>query len=264
MSDEGKQVFVCAIENAMISLGVFYQDKLIFNASIAADFAKSADEYAITLSGLFALRGVSAAKIKNAIIASVVRPLNEPIIQAIEQLMLVNPLIVGPGVKTGLDIKTDIPSQVGADIVANAVGAQMKGKNPMVVLDFGTATTLAGINEAGALCGVLICPGIRSSLDALSSRAAELPSIALDKPKRLFGKNTNDSMVNGIILGHAAMVDGLLDRIDETWNNKTSTVIATGGYAQKILPFCHTRHTILYDSNLSLFGLKRILDLNDR
>lgn len=178
--------------------------------------------------------------------------------------MQVKPLLVGPGVKTGLNIKTDIPSQMGADIVANAVAATSLEKCPMVILDFGTATTLTAINENGELCGVLIYPGVRSSLNALSSQAAELPGISLDSPKALLGKNTIDSMVSGIIYGNASMIDGLLDRIAEEWTAKELTVIAAGGLADRIISYCKSGHKIQFVPNLTLLGLKKIYHLSYR
>lgn len=257
-------LFACSIENAYILLGVFDGDRLLFDSKIAAFTEKNVDEYAILINGIFSMYQVALSSINGAIISSVVRPLNATMIQIIEKLMHIKPLLVGPGMKTGLNIKTDIPSQVGADIVANAVAAASLAKSPMVFIDFGTATTLTGINKNGELCGVLICPGVRSSLDALSAHAAELPSIALDDPKILLGKNTIDSMVGGIIYGNASMIDGLLDRIAEDWNTQELTVIATGGLADKIIPYCRSNCRIQYEPNLTLLGLKIIYHLNDR
>ncbi|MEA4889176.1 MAG: type III pantothenate kinase [Clostridiaceae bacterium] len=257
-------LFTCNIENTTVSFGVFDGDMMIFNAQIATSCEKSSDEYAILINNVFSMNHLALSSVDGAIISSVVRPLNETIGQAIEQLLRVKPLFVGPGVKTGLNIKTDFPSQVGADIVANAVAALSLVKSPLVLLDFNTATTLTGINENGELCGVLIYPGVRSSLKDLSDHAAELPRIALDSPKHLLGKNTIDSMVSGIIYGNAAMIDGILDRLAEEWNTMELTVIATGGLADKIIAYCRCKHKIQYEPNLTLLGLKKIYSLNDR
>jgi len=134
----------------------------------------------------------------------------------------------------------------------------------MVFIDFGTATTLTGINAHGELCGVLICPGVRSSLDALSANAAELPKIALENPKSVLGRNTIDSMTGGIIIGHAAMIDGLLDRIAQAWDMARLTVIATGAYAERIIPYCQGNHPIRHEPGLTLQGLRLIHRLNER
>ena len=256
--------FVCSLENTTLSLGVFSNDQLLFRAHMATDRNKTADEYQVLLSNLLALNGVTPAEISDAIVASVVRPLNDVVSQAICQLIQVRPLFVGPGVKTGLDIKTDIPSQVGADIVANAVGALGQHAGPLVFIDFGTATTVTAINEKGELCGVLICPGVRISLDALSAQTTDLPGLSLEAPRRLFGRNTIDAMLSGVIYGHASMVEGLLDRIADTWNNKELTVMVTGRHAEKIMPHLRTKKAVHHDPDLTFKGLRRIFQLNDR
>lgn len=255
-------LFACDIGNTSISLGVFDGDSMVMDSKIATSYEKSADEYAILLTGIFAMHHVDVLSIKEAIISSVVRPLNTTMLHAIEKTMHVTPMFVGPGLKTGLNIKTDIPSQMGADIVSNAVAAVSMHASPMVILDLGTATTLTAINEKGELCGVLIIPGIRSSLNALSAQAAELPRISLEKPRAFLGKNTIDSMMSGVVYGNASMIDGLLDRIKEEWKVENLTVIATGGLADIILPYCRPGTVIHLEANLTLQGLKIIHRLN--
>ena len=245
-------------------MGVFDEDRLLFESSITTDAAKCVDEYVILISSIFAMNNVALTSVDKAVVSSVVRPMNALMVQIVEKLMLVKPLLIGPGVKTGLNIKTDIPSQVGGDIVANAVAAVSLVKGPLVFIDFCTATTLTGINMQGELSGVMICPGVRSALNALSANAAELPMIALENPKSVLGKNTIDSMAGGTIIGHAAMIDGLLDRIAEEWNQPGLNVIATGEYAEWIIPFCRSSHHIRYERNLTLQGLKQIQLLNER
>jgi len=257
-------LFCCDIGNTDISFGVFDGDAMVFDSKIAASYEKSVDEYAILISGVFAMYHVALSAIDGAIISSVVRPLTSTMSRAIEKLMQVKSLLVGPGVKTGLNIKTDIPSQMGADIVANAVAATSLAAGPLVFIDLGTATTLTAINDNGELCGVLITPGVRSSLDALSAQAADLPCISLDSPRTLLGKNTIVSMVSGTVYGYASMIDGLLDRIANEWNTEKLTVIATGGLAEKILPYCRSRHHIQCEPDLTLLGLKKIYQLNAR
>lgn len=253
-----------SIENSQIFLGVFAGDKLLFNAQVATNRDQTDDEYAILLQGVLSMHQINRQSFSGAIVASVVRPLTAVIIRAIQKLTGIVPLLLGPGIKTGLNIRTDIPSQVGADIVANAVAAMQMAKVPLIVLAFGTATTLTGLSAAGELTGVLIYPGVRASLDSLSSQTADLPSIAPDKPKSVLGKNTIDAMVSGIIYGNAAMVDGLLDRIAAEWNTKSLTVIATGQLAETIIPYCRSRHDLCYEPNLTLLGLKHIYRLNSR
>lgn len=261
-------LLTCSIENAHVALGVFDGDRLVFEAQLATARGRTADEYAILLSGIFRLHQLPAQSVDSAILASVVRPLNTIIIRAIGQLTGVRPLLVGPGLRTGLNIKTEIPSQLGADIVANAVAALSLAPGPLVFVDFGTATTLTGINEKGELSGVLICPGLRTSLDALSATAAELPAIALENPRTLLGRNTVDSMTSGVIHGHAAMIDGLLERIGADWGlsgtGQLLTVIATGELAELVIPHCRGPHPIRPVPGLTLLGLKRIHQLNQR
>ncbi len=257
-------LLAASIENSQILLGVFGDDKLLFNAQIATDREKTDDEYAILIHGILLMNGVDKSAVRSAIVASVVRPLTPVICQAIRKITHVSPVVLGPGVKTGLNIRTDIPSQVGADIVANAVAAIQIASSPMVVISFGTATTFSGLKADGELSGVLIYPGVRSSLDALSDQAAELPSIAPDRPKTVLGKNTIDSMVSGIIYGNAAMIDGLLDRIAEDWQTDQLTVMTTGPFADRIMPHCKSRNIIKNEPNLTLLGLKQIYEQNNR
>lgn len=257
-------LLACDIGNTNISIGVFTDDDIVFHSKIATVYDKSADEYAILLKGILSMYGMAAADIDGAVLSSVVRPLNDKIIAAVVKLTRITPLMVGPGVKTGLNIKTDIPSQIGADIVANAVAAAAIADFPIIVVALGTATTLTGINSDGELCGVLICPGVSSSLKALSAHAAELPQVALEKPKGLFGKNTIDAMVSGIVFGNASMIEGLLDRFSAEWDELSLTVVVTGGHADSILPYINSDHKIMHEPNLTLFGLKKIYQLSRR
>lgn len=261
---EIKAMLTCTIENSGILLGMFEGDQLVFEASLSADRSRSADEYAILIGSCFAMHGRDPAEIGGAVVASVVRPLSAAVMQAIERMTGVRPLLVGPGIKTGLNIKTDIPSQVGADIVANAVAALSMARGAMVIVDFGTATTLTGINGQGELCGVMIAPGLQTSLDALSANAAELPFVSLDRPAALLGKNTNDAMASGFIHGHAAMVDGLLARVAADWMVDDLTVIATGRLAGLVIPNCLVKFQIREEPDLALIGLKLIFRLNER
>ncbi len=257
-------LFVCDIGNSSIKTGVYNDDKLLFRSVFSSVDHRTADDMAVLIKGAFSMHGVDPALVDGAVIASVVRPLTSTAAAAIELLMHVKPLIVGPGVKTGLNIKTDIPSQLGADIAAGAVGAQIMRPQPQVIISMGTATTLTSINDQGELCGVLIVPGIGISLAALAENAAELPLSGLNPPTILLGRNTADSMNSGIIFGNASMLDGLLDRISSEWKQDTLDVIATGAYAEMVLPYMISGHRIKYEANLTLLGLKRIYQLNNK
>lgn len=255
-------LFVCDIGNSSIRTGVFNGDKLLFSSVFSSKDHRTTDDMAVLISGAFAMHGIDISNVDGAVIASVVRPNTSSVMAAIELLMGIKPLVVGPGVKSGLNIKTDIPSQLGADIVACAVGAQLMEPRPQVIAALGTAVTLAGINNQNELCGVIIAPGIGISMEALSEHAAELPRAGLDCPRCLLGQNTVDSMNSGIVYGYASMLDGLLDRIASEWGQDGVEVIATGAYAEIVIPHMVSRHRIRYDADLSLNGLKQIYKLN--
>ena len=257
-------LLTCNIGNTNIAFGLFDDDKKLFHAKIATVSVKTADEYAILLLGLLDMYHVRPDAIDGAIIASVVRPLNAVITEAIYKLTGVDSLQVGPGVKTGLNIKTEIPSQLGADIVANCVAAGMMADYPLVVLSMGTATTLTAMNERGELSGVMICPGLDESLQMLSARTAELPMVALDRPKSLLGKNTVDAMVSGVVHGHTAMIEGLLSRIKDSWQVDQITVVAGGAYADHVLALIDPACQIIHEPDLTILGLKKIYALSKR
>lgn len=255
-------LFCADIGNTTISLGVFEGEQLRFTSRIAAARERSVDEYAITLQAIFRMYGTDPKKVEGAALSSVVKPLSPVFAAAVEKVCGVPSLLLGPGVRTGLNIKIDSPAQLGADLAANCVAAQALVPPPLAVLDLGTATTLTVIDGKGVLTGVMICPGVQSGLEALSDLAAELPAISLEEPKALLGKNTVDSMNSGVIFGAAAMVDGLLARISEQCRGEDLSVVVTGGLAETILPYCRTK--MLSEPNLALLGLKRVFELNRR
>lgn len=257
-------LFVCDIGNSSIKAGVYDGERLLFRSVFSAVERRTADDLAVLLRGSFAMHGLDPALIEGAIIASVVRPLTAIAAAAIELLMHVKPLVVGPGVKTGLNIKTDIPSQLGADIAACAVGALSMRPQPQIIISMGTATTFSGINSQSELCGVLIIPGIGISADALAENAAELPRAGLTAPTGLLGRNTFESMNSGIIYGNASMIDGLLNRIAAEWQQEALEVVVTGAYAELVLPYLLSNHRFSFVENLSLQGLKRIYQLNSK
>ena len=168
--------------------------------------------------------------------------------------------MLGPGVKTGLNIKIDNPAQLGADLVAGAVGALEEYTMPCVVIDLGTATTLSVIDRNGAFLGGTIAAGVRLTLKALTENTAQLPSIPIEAPRSVIGANTVDSMQSGLVFGTAAMLDGLLDKIEEELG-ETPTVVATGGLAAEIIAHC--RRNIIYNENLLLDGLRAIYEKNN-
>lgn len=242
--------------NTNITLGVFREKELVFSARLSSSRSRTADEYAVLLDAVFRMHGVAAGDIHGAVLSSELNPLTPVFSAAVETICRVRPLVVGPGVRTGLDIRVDIPSQVGSDIAVCSVAAMSLQTPPLAVVDMGTATTLTLIDGGGQLTGVMICPGVRSGLEALSFTAAALPDISLEKPRALLGKNTVDSMTSGVIYGAAAMIDGLVERLREELNAEQLPVIATGGLAGTVLPYCRTKAR--YEPELVLLGLRLV------
>lgn len=247
------------IGNTNITLGGYDGDKLMFISRLATDIHMTADQYAVQINDIVNLRGCGSVAIEDAIISSVVPIVGSAVSRAIEYITGKAPMILGPGVKTGLNIKIDNPAQLGADLAAGAVGALDKYPMPCVIIDMGTATTLSVLDENGAFRGGAIAAGIRSTLDALSTNTAQLPFINLQAPDSVIGSNTVSSMQSGLILGAAAMLDGMIDRIAEEIGEPAS-VVATGGLAEMVVENC--RREIIIDNNLLLDGLYKIYKKN--
>lgn len=251
------------VGNSNTTVGLYDRnDTLAFLATLNTDSGKTADQISIDFLNLFQLYNQNIKDVTGIIVSSVVPPLNFMLGKAIKQLFGKPPMVVGPGVKTGLNLRMDVQTQVGADLVAGAVSALEKFKPPMVIVDMGTATTIGVISEGHIYEGGLMLPGVNVSLEALSNQAAQLPMISLQKPKTLIGKNTVDCMRAGIVYGTAGMIDGILDRIIAQFPNKTLSVVATGRNAPVIVQYC--RHEIVYDKYLIMDGLLTIYRKNNR
>ena len=188
-------------------------------------------------------------------------PLLNSLRTAIRKLTGKTSLIVGPGLKTGLDIKVENPAQTGADLVVGCVAALKEHKPPMIVIDMGTATTMVVLDQNGSFVGGSICPGVKISMDALTDRTALLPGLRLDQPKKAIGRNTIDCMRSGIMMGTASMLDGMIERMEQELGYKT-TVVATGGIARFIVPLCKT--PMVYDKDLLIKGLASLYRDNKR
>ena len=249
------------IGNTNIVLGCIEDDKILFEARMATDLIKTSDQYCAELKTMLSLFEVSPEDIDGSIISSVVPPVLNSFKTAIRKLTGCSALVVGPGIKTGLNIRMDNPSEVGSDLIVAAVAAIAEYGAPLLLVDMGTATTITAIDESGAFVGGCICPGVKISMEALTGRTAQLPGISLDAPRCAIGKNTRDSMRSGIMLGAAAMLDGLLDRMEEELRAKV-TVVATGGISKFVLPLC--RRKMVYDRSLMLKGLKLLYTRNVR
>lgn len=243
------------IGNTNISVGGFKGEELIFAARIATELCKSDQQYACELANIFGLNQISHEPRGGAAICSVVPSLTDVLADAV-QLLGYGPVVkVGPGVKTGLNIKRDNPAGTGCDMVCSAVGALAAYALPCIIIDMGTATTISALDRTGTLAGASILPGVRISLDALRGHAALLPDVEIEPPSQLIGKNTADSMKSGIVYGAASMLDGMVARFEHELGGPC-TAVATGGLAGRIVPYC--KRDILLDETLTLQGLYRI------
>ncbi len=240
------------IGNSNIVLGGVEDQQILFEARLRTDATKTSDEYCIDLKMILDVYDVAPTMIEGCIIASVVPQVLNSVQTAIKKLTGKTSLVVGPGLKTGLNIAIDNPAQTGADLVVGAVAALREHKAPLIVVDMGTATTMIVLDKNSAMIGGCIMPGVKISLDALTERTALLPGLQLDQPKKAIGRNTIDCMRSGIMMGAAAMIDGMIQRMEEELGYST-TVIATGGIAKFVVPMC--RREIIYDKDLLVKGL---------
>ncbi|MBQ9837920.1 MAG: type III pantothenate kinase [Oscillospiraceae bacterium] len=240
------------IGNSNIVIGAVEGDDILFEARLRTDSTKTSDEYCVDLKSLLDIYGVSKDAIEGSIIGSVVPQVLNSMQTAIKKLTGKTSLVVGPGLKTGLNLLVENPSQTGADLVIGCVAALREHKPPMIIIDMGTATTMVVVDKSGAFIGGCICPGVRISLDALTNRTALLPGLQLDQPKQAIGRNTIDCMRSGIMMGNACMLDGMIERMEAELGYKT-TVIATGGISKFIIPMCRT--PMIYDKDLLVKGL---------
>lgn len=247
------------IGNTNIVVGCIDREKTYFIERLSTVRTKTELEYAVDLKTVVDIYRVKAADIEGCIISSVVPQITDAVKLAAEKILKKDVLVIGPGVKTGLNIMMDNPGQLGADLVANAVAGIAEYPVPLAVIDMGTASTVSIVDEKKHYVGGMIYPGMGISLNALTANAAQLSGISLEAPRRIIGKNTIDCMKSGIIYSNAAAIDGIIDRIEEEMGQKL-TVIATGGLAKKIVPHC--RREIILDEVLLLKGLLVIYEKN--
>ena len=249
------------IGNSNIVIGGVENDEILFEARLRTDVTKTSDEYCVDLKSILDVYRVNADAVEGGIIGSVVPQVLNSFHTAIKKLTGKQCLVVGPGLKTGLNIKIENPSQTGADLVVGCVAALREHKPPMIVVDMGTATTMVVLDKTGALIGGCICPGVKISMDALTDRTALLPGLQLDQPKHAIGRNTIECMRSGIMMGNACMIDGMIQRMEEELGCET-TVVATGGIAKFVVPMC--RKPIIYDKDLLVKGLAALYKDNKR
>lgn len=249
------------IGNTNIVLGCMEGKEILKEARMATDILKTSDQYCAELKGMLDLLEIDRSAIEGCIISSVVPPVLNSFRTAIIKLTGKNPLVVGPGIKTGINILLDNPAMAGGDLIVAAVAALAEYQPPLLVIDMGTATTITAIDKKGSFLGGCVCPGVKISAEALSGRTAQLPAVSLEAPKRAIGRNTVDCMQAGLMMGHAAMVDGMVDRMEAELGCKVR-VIATGGIARFVIPMC--RRQMTYDKDLLLKGLGILYENNKR
>jgi len=251
------------IGNTNIVVGGYQKEKLAFSVRLSTDASRTACEYAALLGDALELYQVDRRLVKGAIVSSVVPPLSGAFCRAVSLLCPgVEPLLVGAGMKTGLNIRIDNPKELGADMLATAVGAMAKYPLPAIIVDLGTATKITVVDDTRSFLGGCIMAGVMISLRALSSDTAQLPHISIDSEVRqVIGTNTVDCMKSGTILGAASMLDGMIQRYQEALGEK-ATVIACGGLAPAVIPHCRTG--IIRDDALLLDGLLALYHKNER
>ncbi len=249
------------IGNSNITIGCVDGDQIRFRGRVNTDRVKTSDQYCIELKTLLEIYEVPLDAIRGTIISSVVPQVLNSMGSAVRKLTGMEPLVVGPGLKTGLNILLENPGQIGADLVVADVAALDKYAPPLIVIDMGTATTLSVLDAAGAHLGGCVCPGVQLSLDALTRNTSLLPGIQLSPPRYAIGRNTGDAMRSGIMMGTASMLDGMIDRFQEELG-APCTIVATGSIARFIVPLC--RHEILLEPDLIIRGLALLYDRNTR
>lgn len=252
-------LLVLDVGNTNIKMGLYDGDKLGFQARISTDRFKTEDEYAVEFYSIFRVYDVPVEEIDGVVIGSVVPQITGYLKNALRTLTQVEPVLVGPGVKTGLNIKINNPATLGADLVASCVAAAELYPCPCIIITLGTATTISVLDEEKAMLGGCIMPGVGISLNALTAQSALLSAISLDAPEKVIGKNTADCMRSGSVLGTASMLDGMCARIEKELA-KPCSAVATGGLSGVIIPSC-TRKIDLRD-DLILEGLKTIYRRN--
>lgn len=253
-------ILTIAIENTNICVGCFEKTELQFVEGISTTLARTEMEYIMCFHAMFAMHGLQNTEVEGAIISSVVPQVTNIVKGAAKRLTGKEALVIGPGVKTGLNITTDHPAQVGSDLVANAVSGIMQYEAPMIIVNMGTATTLSVIDEKKHYIGGMILPGIQMSSDSLTKGTAQLPGISLEKPKKIIGANTIECMKSGLIYGMASSVDGCISRIEKELGKPVNNIIATGAYAKNILPYCERKMCL--NEKLLLEGLRFIYEKN--
>ncbi|MCR5609440.1 MAG: type III pantothenate kinase [Lachnospiraceae bacterium] len=253
-------IFVADVGNTNITLGVFDGEKLIESFRITTKTMRTSDEYGIFLINLLKAKNIEVSDIEAVIISSVVPNIMHSFTSGIIKYIGRTPIIVGVGIKTGITIQTTNPRELGADRIVDAVAAYEMYGGPVIVIDFGTATTYDLITGKGEFVAAVTSPGIRSSAKALWNDAAKLPEIEIKKPDSILAKDTITSMQAGLIYGYIGQTEYIIDRIKEEYGAETVKVVATGGLGKIISEA--TDKIDVYDATLTLHGLRLIYNKN--
>ena len=240
------------VGNTNIVVGCLQGERVLFSERISTQAQNTPLEYAVMFKTLLELNHLETDKIEGVILSSVVPPVTQTLKRALKKLTGVEPMVVGPGIKTGVNIVIDNPAQLGADLIVNAVAGVKEYGYPLIMIDMGTATTISVVDAKRNYVGGVIMPGVNISLNALVSGTAQLPKIGIEAPKKVIGTNTADCMKSGIVFAQAASLDGMIDRMEDELGYPCS-VVATGGLSGSIVPYC--RHAIIHDDALTLKGL---------
>lgn len=252
------------VGNTQTVIGVFEGTRVVRQWRLSSGRERTRDEFSILLGGLLATGGYRAEDFDGAAMSSVVPPVAAALRSALEDLVGTRVLVVGPGIRTGMAIKIDNPREVGADRVVNSVAVKERYGAPSVVVDFGTATTFDVVDRDGCYIGGAIAPGLEVSLEALVTATATLRRVDLVEPRSVVGRNTVEAIQSGLLFGYAGLVDGILGRIIEEIGRgipeESPSVVATGGIAPVIIPYCKLASTL--DETLTLDGLRLIWERN--
>lgn len=254
-----RMILAIDVGNTNIVMGFLDGETIAAKYRLSTNINETAEEYAIKLNSILEITHIRAEQLEGSVLSTVVPPLARTISKAVKLITGKNPIVVGPGVKTGLNIKTNNPAELGADMVVGAVAAIQKYTCPLILFDLGTATTASVIDRNGCFIGGAILCGVKTALNALSNGTAQLPQIDIAAPARAISTNTVDCMRSGTVYGTAAMIDGMVARFEQELGEK-ATVIITGGLGSSIAKYC-TTHTIV-DRDLLLDGLRMVYEKN--
>lgn len=257
-------LLVIDVGNTHIVFGGFEGKKLIYDWRISSDKEKTSDEYGLLFDQIFKYNGIDRSEVSDIIISSVVPTLMHTLPAMSQRYFNIDPVVIGPGVKTGMNIKYDNPKEVGADRIVNAVAAYERYGGPVIIVDFGTANTFCFVNKEGEYLGGVIAPGIKISSEALFLRTAKLPKVEILKPERVIGKNTVESIQSGLVYGYIGMVDSIIERMIEEMKLKREEVkiISTGGFSTIIGN--ESKYIQYSDKFLTLEGLRIIYERNKK